>query len=185
MKRAITTLERVTIVLASLALSFVLIALLSGYFAGRDQAGISGGSAAGLGERFPDLGHAHLNPGLLRPEYSSDPPTSGAHIPLAVLRQDVTLDDNQLLQALELGDVVIDYGTPSPTPALRALQAAVAGPFTPQLAAAGQAIILARRAGTSGLLALAWTRLLHVPGAGDPQLRAFAEQWLGRGAPGH
>ena len=41
MKSATTALERVAIVVASLALSFGLIALLSGFFAGRDQAGVA------------------------------------------------------------------------------------------------------------------------------------------------
>src|SRR5947199_204908 len=49
------------------------------------------------------------------------------------------------LEALELGDVVVYCGTPQPPPALRRLQADVAGPFSAGLAAAGQAIVLARR----------------------------------------
>ena len=44
-------------------------------------------------------------------------------------------------------------------PACAALALSVAGPFSPALAAAGQAVILARRPGTTGLIGLAWTRM--------------------------
>ncbi len=185
MKLATTTLERAAIVVGSLALSFGLIALLSGYFAGRDQAGISAGPTIVLGERFADLGHGHLRPGQLRPTYNSEPPTSGAHLPIPVLHDGVTLNDDQLLQALELGNVVIDYGSRRAPPALRALQRQLSGRYTPALASTGEAIILAHRAGTRGALALAWTRLFEVRSPTDPRLRAFAQQWLGRGAPTH
>jgi hypothetical protein len=174
-------LERLAIVVASLALSIGLIALLSGFFAGRDQAGISAG-AAQLGQHFPDQGVAHLAPGELHPAYNSDPPTSGPHIPAPVLRDATQLTDDQLLQALEMGDVVIDYGTPAPPAGLRALATSASGPFTSALAATGQAVVLAQRPDTAGLIALAWTRMLHVASVRDPRLRAFTEQWLGHGA---
>lgn len=173
-------LERLAIVLASLALSIGLIALLSGFFTSRDQAGLSG--SASLGRQFPDLGTTHLQPGELHPAYNSDPPTSGPHVPLPVTRDATELTDDQLLQALEAGDVVTDYGTPAPPPGLRALATAIAGRFTPALAAGGQAVVLAHRPGTTGLTALAWTRMLHVDSVRDPRLRQFAEQWLGHGA---
>ena len=74
------------------------------------------------------------------------------------------------------------YGTPTPPPGLEALVRSVAGPFSPSLATAGQAVILARRPGTAGLIGLAWTRMVRVPSAADPSLRQFAQVWLGRGA---
>jgi Protein of unknown function (DUF3105) len=181
-KLASTTLERIAIVLASLALSIGLIALLSGFFAGRDQAGISGGHS-GPGEAFADQGSAVLVPGQLRPSYDSNPPTSGAHLREPVLRDGARLTDDQLLSALSLGDVVIMYGGPSPPPGLHSLATAVASPFTPALAAAGQAVILARRPGTTGLIGLAWAHMVHVAAPQDPLLRQFAAFWLARGAP--
>jgi Protein of unknown function (DUF3105) len=181
-KLAFTALERIAIVVASLALSVGLIALLSGFFAQRDQAGVAGASTE-PGTAFADLGHAHLKPGEPRPAYDSVPPTSGAHIPEPVLRDGARLNDDQLLQALEVGDVVIVYGGRS-SPALMALAHAVAAPFTPALARAGQALILARRPGTSGLIGLAWAHIVRVAAPTDPRLRQFAEVWLGRGAPG-
>jgi Protein of unknown function (DUF3105) len=178
-----TTLERVAIVVASLVVSIGLIAVLSGFFAGRDQAGVAGiGNEVGL--QFQDLGHAHLRPGDPRPAYDSNPPTSGAHIPEPVLQDQGRSNDDQLLEALEVGDVVIMYGSRKPPAGLEKLADDVAGPFTPSLAAAGQSVIYSRRPGTTGLIALAWTRMLHVSSANDPLLRQFAQQWLGRGAPG-
>ncbi len=182
MKLAYTALERVAIVLASLALSVGLIALLSGFFAGRDQAGISGGSV-GPGVAFADQGSALLRPGQPRPTYDSNPPTSGAHFADPVLNDESELSDDQLLQGLAAGDVVIMYGGRTPPPGLKALAGSVASPFTAPLAAAGQAVILARRPGTTGLIGLAWAHMLRVAGPQDPLLRQFAGFWLARGAP--
>ncbi len=176
-----TALERLAIVLASFVLSVGLIAVMSGFFQGKDQPGVSGSGPA-IGQQFPDLGQAHLQPGELRPPYNSDPPTSGAHVPLAVLRDASTMTTDQELEALELGDIVVAYGDPRPPQALRELQQAVSGPFNPALAAAGQSVILWHRPGTNGLLGLAWTRMLHVRTAGD-LLKQFTERYLGRGAP--
>jgi Protein of unknown function (DUF3105) len=176
--------ERVAVVLASLALSIGLIAALSGYFAGRDQAGVLGASN-GPGRAFADLGDAHLKPGQPRPAYDSNPPTSGAHIPEPVLADGAELNDDQLLEALSLGDVVVMYGEPNPPPGLDTLARKLAGPFTPALAAAGQAVILARRPGTVGVRGLAWTRMVQMSAPDDPLLGQFVQFWLGRGAPRH
>jgi len=177
-----TALERVAIVAASLALSVALIALLSGYFAGHDPADVSG-PAAGPGKAYRDLGDAALKPGQPRPAYDSSPPTSGAHRPEAVTRDDAPLNDDQLLQALQAGDVVLMYGAHTTPPGLRALSVTLAPPFSPALAASGQAVILARRTGIHGAVGLAWSHMIRVADARDPSLRAFAAFWLGRGAP--
>jgi hypothetical protein len=176
-------LERVAILLAALALSVGLIILLSGFFAGRDQAGVSG-TATGPGQAFADLGHAALRPGQPHPAYNSDPPTSGAHVTEAVPRAGAALNVDQLLSALQVGDVVILYGGSRPPASLEQFTRSVAPPFSPELAATGDAVILARRPGTAGVLALAWAHMLHVQQASDPALREFVGFWLGRGAPG-
>ncbi len=181
--RLVVLLERVAILLASVALSVGLIVLLSGFFAGRDQAGVSG-TATGPGQAFSDLGNATLRPGQARPKYNSSPPTSGAHAAVAVTRAEVPLNDDQLLSALQAGDVVIFYGASRPTSGLEQFARSVAPPFTPDLAATGDAVILARRPGTTGVLAVAWTHLLSVSRPSDPSLREFVGFWLGRGAPG-
>lgn len=181
MSRTAVALERVAIAVASLALSVGLIALLSGYFAGHDSAGVSG-TVIAPGQAFPDLGHAQLAPGQPRPAYNSSPPTSGAHHPAATTRDESTLSDDQLLTALASGDVVIAYAPPRPPADLRALATALASPFSPALAAAGQAVILTPRRGTHGLIALAWAHLLRAGSARDSGLAPFISYWLGRGA---
>jgi hypothetical protein len=177
-------LEWAAIAVASLAIAFGAIALLSGFFAGRDQAGVSGtGAVPGL--TFADLGDAHLSSGQAHPRYDSNPPTSGAHVPAPISADGRQLSDDQLLEALELGDVVVMYGTPSPPPGLRPLASSLAAPFTPALAATGQAVVLARRQGTAGVLGLAWAHMVRVARPSDPLLRSFIDYWLGRGAARH
>ena len=149
-------------------------------FNSRDDAGVSG-RGGGPGTLEKDLGAAHRP---AAPRASSDPPSSGQHRPRNVRRDGRALSDDQILHALELGDVVIAYPGARPPAALLALQRDVAGPFDAELAAAGQAVILARAAGTSGIQALAWRRRLRASGPDDPQLRAFAERWLGQGLDG-
>ncbi len=175
-------LERLAIVVVSLAISIGVIALLSGgLLAGRDNPGISAGQS-GPGTRFPDQGDLHLRLGELHPVYDSQPPTSGPHVPEPILRDRSELSDDQLLEALEVGDVVFLYGTAQPPRELAAIAQAVGGRFTPALAASGQAVILGRRPGTSGVIALAWTRMLRT--LSGPELRSFAQFWLSRGAAG-
>ncbi len=162
-------LERLLIVVASLAISIGVIAVLSGgLLAGRDDPGVTT-SQNGPGTGFRDQGDLHLHPGELRPVYDSDPPTSGPHIPVAVTRDRAAVSNDQLLQALETGDVVFLYGSPQPPVGLPAIARAVGGPFTPALAASGQAVILARRPGVKGIVALAWTRMLRT--LSGPELR--------------
>lgn len=180
--RAVRWLERVAILLAALALSVGLIILLSGFFAGRDQAGVSG-TASGPGQAFADLGHAALRPGQSRPAYNSNPPTSGAHVPEAIPRAGAALNVDELLSALQVGDVVILYGGSRPPAGLEQFTRSAAPPFSPALAATGDAVILARRPGTEGVLALAWAHMQRVGQVSDPALKDFVGFWLGRGAP--
>jgi hypothetical protein len=181
--RLARALERLAILLASLVLSVGLIVLVSGYFSGRDQAGVTG-AATGPGQAFADLGHATLRPGEARPAYDSNPPTSGAHVNEAVTRAGTPLNEDQLLTALQVGDVVIFYGGSRPPAGLERTVSSMAPPFTPALAATGDAVILASRPGTTGVLAASWAHLLHVQRPSDPLLRQFVGFWLGRGAPG-
>lgn len=175
-------LERAAIGVASLVLSVGLIVLLSGYFTSHDPANVTGAQSQ-IGASFPDLGHGHLRPGAPHPLYNSIPPTSGAHVDVPIVHDATELSDDQMLQALEEGDIVVIYGTRRPPAGLAALATRLAGPFTPALAGAGQAVILARRPGTTGLIAVAWTRMVRVSAASDTLLRQFIDVWLGRGAP--
>jgi hypothetical protein len=107
-----------------------------------------------------------------------------AQAPATIRHDAVRLSDDQLLHALELGDVVLVYGTRTPPQPLRALQRKVSGGFDRVLAANGAAVILAYRVGTDGVVALAWRRMLQVPAASDRAIEDFADYWLGRGAGG-
>ncbi|MGO9754607.1 MAG: DUF3105 domain-containing protein [Solirubrobacteraceae bacterium] len=169
-------LERLAIAVAALALAVALVALMSGYFAGHDTAAVSGTGAVGL--RYADQGDGQLVPGYRAAPYDSNPPTSGPHARVPVLANGQRLSDDQILTALASGDVVIVYGSASRPAGLQAL----AGPFTRALAAAGDAVILAPRPGTNGLIALSWTRMLRVSDVHDPLLAEFIQERLGRGA---
>jgi Protein of unknown function (DUF3105) len=129
------------------------------------------GALQGPGELQPDRGSGHDAPAQV-----TDPwPTSGPHRPELVTRDRRRLSDDQILHALELGNVVLLYE--EDPGALADVQRDVAGPFDAEIAAAGQAVILARRPGPTA--ALAWRRVLR---SDDPsELREFAEAWLGRG----
>ena len=175
--------EWLLIVAAALAIAIGVIALLSGgLVAGNDTPGIAG-SDTGPGTAFRDLGDANLRPGQPVPAYDSTPPTSGPHVPQPVTADRTQLNDNQLLTALEVGDVVFMYGTRTPSRTLTEAARAVAPPFTPQLAASGQAVVLASMPGIPGIAALAWGHMLRTGSPADPALRSFAQFWLGRGAP--
>jgi hypothetical protein len=154
------------------------------FFNSRDDAGISTSEPKGPGQVFPDQGNRELGPGE-RPDvrYASNPPTSGPHRPVPIRRDEAVLTNDQILQAAAAGDVLLLYGTPTPPDGLAVLARDVTGgPFDPSLAAGGQAVVLGRRPGTSGIVAVAWRHLLRAPAASAPALREFADYWLGRGA---
>jgi Protein of unknown function (DUF3105) len=178
-------LRRLGVGLATALVALGGVVLLLVFFEGRDHSQVSDATAAmhGPGRLYPDQGHAHLRPGE-RPSqpYASDPPTSGPHVPVAIRRDATQLSDDQILQALELGDVVLLYGTRSPPAALRALAKRLSGPFDPALAASGAAVVLGERPGLDGVVALAWRHMLRAPSASDRALGDFADYWLGRGA---
>ena len=132
------------------------------------------------GRLLPDQGAAH-GPPPAGFRYATDPPASGPHRVVATHR-DGALTRDQLLTALESGDVVLVYGSRTDEAQLRGIQQDVAGPFDPELASAGQAVILDRRTGTQGVVALAWRRMLRARNGEDPKLHAFADAWLGKGA---
>jgi hypothetical protein len=183
------TLERIAILVVSLLVAIGAIALLSGFFTARDQGGVTG-TLSGPGIAYRNLGDAQLPPGHALPKYDSNPPTSGPHVPSPVRSDEAVLTANQILTALGAGDIVLIYGGAAPPPGLAQLAASTGGPFTPALAAAGQAVILARLPGLDGIIALAWTRMLpitglvSVTGRNDAVLKQFIQAWLGQGAAG-
>jgi hypothetical protein len=160
-------LRRALLVVAVVILAVAGVAVVALVVTSRDDSQVSG---------------AVQGPGDVQPE-GSDPPASGSHADALVTRDRAAITDDQLVQAVELGNVVILYDGARPAPALVKLQRDVAGPFDAELAAAGQAVILARRAGAGPATALAYKRILRASDPADPALRDFAEFWLGRGIP--
>jgi len=148
----------------------------------RDRSTFGGGDSSNApGARLlPDQGAEHRRPAG-NFHYATDPPASGPHVFVPVLKEG-TLTRDRLLSALEQGNVVLVYGSRDFEPRLRGIQEEVAGPFDPSLAAAGQAVILDYRPETGGVVALAWRRMLRTSAADDPKLQQFADAWLGKGA---
>lgn len=139
----------------------------------RDDAGIET-SSAGPGQLEPDRGLSH--------EGRAEPgATSGPHQPEPIPADRRKLSPDQIVHALELGDVVITYPASRPPAELVRLQRDLSGRFDAELAAGGLSVILAQG---DELEALAWRHRLKASDAADPGLRAFAEHWLGVGAPG-
>ena len=153
----------------------------------RDKSQVDSGSAGAdaPGKLLPDQGAEHRRaPAGFR--YATDPPASGPHLPAAITRDRTILSTDQLLNGLQLGDVALVYaGHQGQEQVLRQLQNDVSGPFQPALAGTGQMVLLDKRPGTKGVIALAWRRMLTVPSVNDPRLRAFADAWLGTGGPGN
>lgn len=142
-------------------------------FAGRDSAGLAEQPSA-------------QGPGVLEaestgpPASSGPPPTSGTFAPRNVTEEG-RLSPDELLTALAQGNIVIAHPGPAPPKELLRLQEEVSGPFDPELAAAGQMVVLTAWPGLDSVQGLAWRRRLEAAGPDDPKLRAFAEAWLGQG----
>jgi hypothetical protein len=136
---------------------------------GRDDAGLADHSTAG--------------PGTYEASSAGSPPTSGSHAQRNVTSERDVSDD-ALLTALDQGNVVIAYPQAKPPAALKALQRDLTGPFDAELAAAGQMVILVHRDDTDGIQALAYQHRQKAAAPSDPQLRTFAEAWLGAGRSG-
>jgi hypothetical protein len=169
-------LRRLGVVAAGVLVAVAGLIALAVAFNARDDPEVAR-SPAGPGELQPDRGSGHDQPA----QVADDWPTSGPHREELVTRDRRRLTDDQILHALELGNVVILYDAPDPGTVLERVQDEVAGPFDAELAAAGQAVILARRTGAGPATALAWRRVYRTDDPFDPRVREFAEAWLGRG----
>jgi hypothetical protein len=86
---------------------------------------------------------------------------------------------------LRAGNVVLEYTNRADATPLRAIARAEAGTDEPDaaLVAAGQAVIVGRVAGGSGVTARAYRRSLHAASGTDPALEDFVSAYLGQGAP--
>ena len=87
-------------------------------FTARDDAPVS--QTEGPGVLQPDKGVRHLSPDEHVPLAGlTDPPTSGAHHARLVTRDRRTLSPDEILHAIELGNVIVFYESRRPPAALR------------------------------------------------------------------
>ncbi|WP_157592108.1 DUF3105 domain-containing protein [Solirubrobacter soli] len=174
--------RRVLIVVAAVVVAAVGCVALIALLTSQDSSQVN--EASGPGTLEPDRGSG-LQSGPVTPASPADrPPTSGRHREEHVLKDQTELTDDQILDALQNGNVIVTYDQAKPPKALVALQRDVqGGPFDAFLSGAGQAVILAHRPG-AGTQALAWRRRLIASGPDDPKLREFADAWLGQGPSG-
>jgi hypothetical protein len=153
--------------LAIAGLAATACAVLITILANRDQSQVQSEDLAAL---EPDRGAEHADGPRTPASPPDEPPTSGPHRPEPIESDQTELSDDQILEALHLGNVVIAYEGDPPTD----LQA---DPFSADLAAAGQAVILDHRPGIGRTTALAWRR------RATERLPEFIDAYLGQ-APG-
>ena len=160
--------RRGLLALAIAGLAATLCAILITILANRDQSEVRSEDLAAL---EPDRGAKHVGDGPRTPASPPDrPPTSGPHRPEPIERDRTELSDDQILEALHLGNIVIAYEGDPPTELQQ-------DEFSPDLAAAGQAVILDRRPGIGQTTALGWRR------RSTERLSEFVDAYLGQ-APG-
>ena len=151
--RAVARVKRVLIVLAVVVVAAAGCIALITVLVAQDSSEVDGSSGPGVLE--PDRGARRLGDDAPADARLSRRPTrrrAGRTAPSRSRRDATELSEDQLLEALALGNVVIAYDTADPPAELLALQRDVSGPFDPGLAAAGQAVILARRPGVPGVV---------------------------------
>jgi hypothetical protein len=140
----------------------------------RDEPGVS----ADAGDA-PSVEHGASAPAV----DAGDLPTSGTHKAVALGRDATDLTGDEWLHALEEGNVILAYGADEPGDALERVQEDLAGPFDPELAAAGQSVVLAHVDGLADYAAVAWGEKIDFQDPAAPEVREFVEARLGTGAP--
>ncbi len=81
---------------------------------------------------------------------------------------------------LKGGNVVLAFSDPTFASRLKALAGSLGAPDTPELRAAGQAVVLRPDPKAGGVIARAYRHTLTVNTPADPRLQDFIERWLGR-----
>lgn len=85
---------------------------------------------------------------------------------------------------LRTGNVELSYADPALRQPLAALARRLGAPDTPELRAAGAAIVLRRDPAVAGVVAKAYGATYRASSPRDPALQDFIDRWLGRGAQG-
>jgi hypothetical protein len=155
------------------------IALIA-FFNSRDDSTFSGTKSPG--QAFADQGARHLRPGASHPRYDSDPPTSGPHVARLPARDGGALSDDEILEAVELGNVVLLHSPGTSDAPLRAVARELDAGYDRDLADSGSAVLVGTRAGAGPVVAVAWRHLQRAASPSDPSIADFAEFHLGSGA---
>jgi len=128
------------------------------------------------GQAIADLGREHIAVGSDRPEYNSNPPTSGPHyaVPANWGIYDEPLPDEQLVHNLEHGGIWISYRDAGDQEAVNKLKS-VADDFTIKV------ILTPRPENDSRIAVAAWGRLLKLADFDEQQIRDFIGAFINRG----
>lgn len=128
------------------------------------------------GESVAELGREHIPVNTPRPEYNSNPPTSGAHYaqPSEWGVYDHELPDEQLVHNLEHGGIWISYKDPADGELVSQLKG-IADDFTLKV------ILTPRAANDSRIAVAAWGRLLKLETFEEGQIRDFISAFINRG----
>ncbi len=128
------------------------------------------------GERFRSQGNVHIQEGVSHPDYNSDPPTSGWHLPNIASwgSHAEVLPDELLVHNMEDGGVILWYplGTEEENAEnIEALEGVARGYHN---------VVIAPREGLeSPYVATAWTRLERFESLDEAGMRAFLEAFEG------
>lgn len=128
------------------------------------------------GVAYPDLGGLHIPPGSPRPDYNSNPPTSGPHYPEPAKWgiYDRELADEQLVHNLEHGGIWISYRDPADQELITKLKD-IADDYSLKV------IMTPRPQDDSAIAVAAWGRLLKLDAFDDGQIRGFIKAFINKG----
>jgi len=87
-------------------------------------------------------------------------------------------------ELLKSGNVELSYADPAYRKPLAALAAKLGAPDTPELRAAGAAVVLRHDAGAAGVVARSYGATYTAKSPADPALQEFVDRWLGQGSSG-
>ena len=129
-----------------------------------------------LGEVISDLGRDHIATDSKKPEYNSNPPTSGPHFatPASWGVYDKELPDQQVIHNLEHGGVWITYKSDLEKEIVEKLK---------EIAASYKSkVIVTPRAANDSKIALAsWERLLKLSSYDEEKIKDFVERMRNKG----
>ncbi len=137
---------------------------------------LKAGSKPLPGEVISDLGRNHIATDSKKPEYNSNPPTSGPHFgtPASWGVYDKELPDQQVVHNLEHGGVWITYNSDLEKEAIEKLKE-IAGSYKSK-------VIMSARAANDSKIALAsWGRLLKLSSYDEEKIKDFVSRMRNKG----